>query len=714
MSEQIVGLIIWKSIRSALYNSKQTLTSTSTTNNNIDIMKIFSSAVLVLDACACTSLLLAFSHFSPASAMTANPSPFAVTQPDGRTIDLKVNGDDNDNWMSDMEGYTVLRDPTTGFFVYAEPADDGQLQPSEEAVFEKQHHTDINGKDITLAGIGKENQNRKPAKKQKNLRPSKKDCTDELCSDENESPSLRGLGGFRDGDEQDEAANNALSSSDDPSRGLKSTEGTLRNLVVLMRWADHADRVLPTTENIDVLMNQRGPHQFCPTGSVRDVFLESSYGALNLESVVTPWIPINDTEIYFANGNRGLTSQIWGALRFALQYLDENNLVQFSDFDVDQDGKIDSITFLHSGYGAEWGGIDSSERFYLDRIWSHQWAINRNPFTSSDGVMVQEYHISPALWATRGSEIGRIGVIAHEMGRFLGMPDLYDKNGVGKGIGSYDLMANSWGWDGSQFYPPHMSAWTKQALGWLDAVEPALGLNTIEASEVQDPTQPQLYKITEGFPEGEYLLIENRQRLGYDSIMPQGGLAIWHVDMTSDLGGRRFKLSLSEEGHPGQENWPNNGKHYGVALLQADGYFELERGVNVGDMDDLFHARGLDEITPCLEPGKCQYPNTDAYQGGVVTPTNVFITDISVSGRIMTFNYNTAQPQRTSDSTSAPTSDFTMAPTYKSTTLSTNSPAKEDQQTICHAKKKICSSSSQCCSGECKKKVRGQIFGQCL
>jgi hypothetical protein len=298
---------------------------------------------------------------------------------------------------------------------------------------------------------------------------------------------------------------------------------------------------------------------------------------------------------------------------------------------------------------------------------------------------VNEYHISSGLWGLDGVGIARIGVITHELAHFLGLPDMYDRDGGGRGIGTYGLMGNAWGWDGTQYYPPHMSAWSKLALGWTTAVKPVEGINTIEATQVSNPTYGQVYWIQHGFPEGEFLLIENRQRIGYDKHLPQTGLLIWHVDYglgtPSD-----FRKSLNTEGFPGQEGWPKNGYHYGVSLLQADGLYDLERGADVGDKGDFFHGLGVDELIPCQDSTSCQYPNTDAYQGGVITRTNNFITDISVTGNVMTFRYHvgsgdddssripTSSPSSTPTSPE-PTTEPTMSPTFEPSSSPTATPS---------------------------------------
>lgn len=525
------------------------------------------------------TVMLGFLSYTvtPSMAMSAAPFGFFEEQPDGSEVCLHIEGDEFFHRIHDCHGFTVLKD--RGWFVYAERGQDGRLVPSGLRVGQA---------DPAAAGLSK---NILPDAAIRNAR-------------RNAMSIPQQAGGV----------------AGEPEGVAASVPASLKNLVVLLRFADHASRAVPPTTDIDVLMNAVGGHpSLAPTGSVRDVFLQNSYGQFTLNSTVAYWITLPQTEAYYANNDSGLTTRTHEALRYALNVLDADPNFQFADFDQDSDGYIDAITFLHSGYGAEWGGTSADGANYVNRMWSHKWAIFPS-WISSDGVRVYEYHISPGIWGTSGTNIGRIGVIAHETGHFLGLPDLYDGSG-GSGIGSWGLMANSWGFDGSQLYPPHLCAWSKINLGWMTATN-ITGGGTFTAPQAE--TSATAYRIDLGYASGEYLLIENRQPVGFDGRIPQGGLCIFHIDE---------QASYTTEGYPGQVNWPQNGNHYRVALLQADGQYDLERGRDRGDSTDPYRGGYVTEIGPNT------VPNTDGYQGGNIVVTNNRIFNISASGSTMTFNF---------------------------------------------------------------------------
>ena len=531
-------------------------------------MKLKSKLALVAAAVGfCGQMALA----PIAMANQANPNPVLERQPDGTFIEIRVKGDEHFNWNEDKDGYTILRDK--GWYKYAEKGNNGHLKASNHLVGK------ANPKALGL---------------QKRLKPSAavQAKTSKRISAASETQKIAPL-------------------------------GAVNNLVVMIRFANHNGRDLPSVAQVDTLFNAVGGDPvLAPTGSIRDLYLENSYNQLQLNSSVHAWITLSQTEAYYANGQSG-DQTLWEGLREALTELDKT--VDFSNFDSDGDGTIDAIAFLHSGYGAEWGGTDSDGAGQNDRIWSHRWAMQSSAWTSEEGVTVNDYHISPALWGTAGSDIGRIGVIAHETGHFFGLPDLYDTDSSGgAGIGSYGLMANSWDFDGTQYCPPHFSPWSKTRLGWYS---PQTISDAGEYSLREAEQHPDVYKISQGFPNGEYLLVENRQNSGFDCSMPQGGLAIWHIDEQADH---------NTEGYPGQRRWPENGNHYQVALLQADGAYELEKGTDRGDAADVFHGQGVNGIGE----GPGGHPNTDTYQNGLINQTGNNISDISNSGATMTFCLN--------------------------------------------------------------------------
>ena len=280
---------------------------------------------------------------------------------------------------------------------------------------------------------------------------------------------------------------------------------------------------------------------------------------------------------------------------------------------------------LHSGYGAEFAGDDCYGQKNENRIWSHQAGNLQWSHPQVDLEIPSQYYVASALRNKCKSEIVRVGIVAHEIGHQLGLPDLYDKTWEGNGIGNFDQMARCWGWDGSGLYPPTLSAWSKIALNWLTPLEISSSGSYALGPSAQ---VPHAYIIKEGYPEGEYLLIENRQPIGFDAQLPQGGIAIWHIDEKAD--------DQNDRGYLGQEGWPKNGNHYKVALLQADGNHDLEMKVNTGDDGDLWHNNSkLSILGPSIK--KNVVPNSDAYQDGNVYETGIWIHEFSESGTYMSF-----------------------------------------------------------------------------
>jgi hypothetical protein len=166
-----------------------------------------------------------------------------------------------------------------------------------------------------------------------------------------------------------------------------------------------------------------------------------------------------------------------------------------------------------------------------------------------------------------------------------------------------------------------LSAWSKARLGWITPQTPYDGgedQNRVARSEGYATTEVphHVYKIGDGefgFPLNEYLMIEYRK-----TDWMKGGIAIYHVDEQPG--------NYNKEGYPGQIQdeikWPSNGNHYKIALMAADGNYDLEKRINQGNSDDLFSiGQSLLPSTDANGP----FPNTDSYQKGDINRTGVQI-----------------------------------------------------------------------------------------
>jgi immune inhibitor A len=157
------------------------------------------------------------------------------------------------------------------------------------------------------------------------------------------------------------------------------------------------------------------------------------------------------------------------------------------------------------------------------------------------------------------------GVLCHEFGHLLGLPELYAPGNLPQeGIGVWGLMGQgTWVDHGDR--PPHLDAWSKLRLGWVDV---ATITETTRGVVLPAVTRaPRVVRIP-ALPDRrtEYYLLENRRREGADAKLPGEGILVWHVD--ERVGGFR-----SAQTHAA---------HKLLHLVEADGRGDLDRGHAAG------------------------------------------------------------------------------------------------------------------------------------
>jgi immune inhibitor A len=181
--------------------------------------------------------------------------------------------------------------------------------------------------------------------------------------------------------------------------------------------------------------------------------------------------------------------------------------------------------------------------------------------------------------ASQRENLGSFGVLCHEFGHLLGLPELYAPGGAThEGIGVWGLMGQGT-WLGRGEQPPHPSAWSKMTMGWADVrLVMTSGPVTLAAAD----RTGQVIKIWARSAETPwaYYLIENRQRRGTDGRLPGAGLLVWRID-------DRVRGVRTSQSDP---------ERMRVTLVQADGRDDLRvghrAGGNRGDATDPWHGLG--------------------------------------------------------------------------------------------------------------------------
>jgi M6 family metalloprotease-like protein len=512
-----------------------------------------------------------FTSFAQRSNCPVSPEPYTHQLSNGNSLTLISKGNEAVHYLETSDGYTVLKNEK-GIFEYAIIGPDGNLTLSGIAAQNNAEGIPAFGKNSIA----------------KHLRYSKNQ-TDMLIQYHNQL---------------DEVKNTGLGKAG----GIFPPTGNRKIVVLLVQYPN-----LPATisvSNFNLLFNQPN---FSGTGSFKDYYLKSTYGQLNITTDVYGWFMADSGYKYYGKSsspNYSLATRnlLIGAINAA------DSAVNFANYDTDNDGIVDAIMILHAGLGAEESSLPNSG----DYIWSFRSTLSSSSSPTKDGKKFSAYAMFPEKRSNGGlGGIVGIGVISHEFGHILDLPDLYATNFNGsagpEGVGNYAIMAGG-GWIGGEKVPCMHDAWSKMQLGWLTPVTiTAPGIYTIPKGSVDSNFA---YRINTT-RSNEYFLIESRQRKGQDLYLPGRGLAIWHAN-TQKAG----KLSVAGN------NANNDTSNLGLGLMQADGERDLEFGNNRGDGGDLYPGTSNNKaFTPNTNPGSQLY-----YKVGTTRQnSNIYITNITLN-----------------------------------------------------------------------------------
>jgi len=554
----------------------------------------------------------------------ANPKPVELSQPDGTRIKISLKGDEFYHWNEDDKGYTVFKDTATRNWVYGEKDADGTVRAGKYKV---------GAHDPATIGLQKHQLDVEKVKRGKTRRA------------ERDSSSPFHVWGPR-----------TVTGAQSPAVPAKVPilTGTMKNLVILARFAGEAATY--TQAQFDSLFNQIGytGGGDGAVGSVKDYYNEVSYNKLSVDSTVSVWVTLPQTYDYYGqNDAYGWDLRPREMVRDAIDALEAAGF-DFATVDGNGDGEVDGLTIIHSGRGEELTGNDP------DYIWSHQWSLGALAVTY-DGVTMDMYHTEPEVrgWDSTSSTWGivRIGVICHETGHFLGLPDLYDYGYDSQGAGDFCLMAGGSGNGDYGTSPAHMSAWCKKTLGWAAATQISPAITPYSLPRIED-NDGALYLLRDpAFPANEYFLVENRQGYGFDSALPgtTRGVLIWHVD----------------------ESMPDNDDqtHYMVDLEEASGTQHLAQNTNAGNDQDYFRLGNNTGFGDSTTPNSISYP-PGSYN------LNRLMRDISASGNPMSFYLDDpTPPANIANVYDGTTPGVDIAKTGSSTELSANWTASGDPET---------------------------------
>jgi M6 family metalloprotease-like protein len=545
----------------------------------------------------------------PVFAGPASPELLTLTNPDGTSFKARIRGDEFQNWTEAENGYSVVKNPASKYWEYAEKASDGAFRNSGKV---------FTPNAIPLPDIPKW------------LKPDRNTRSEEIHNRMIKDIFLERRAPASSKSSMGAAAVESAAGDWVPT----PVSGTRKMLVILVNFADRSLVTTPGGWNSTIFDTSSG------VKSMANYYAQNSYGTLTVSPAAhtqtgnpAGLISVTVADKHPNCGSNSDYTTETTIMNHALAQAAKN--VDFAGFDSDGNGTLEqselSIYFIFAGY-------EASGSSKTPNIWAHAWG--GDPGLTAGGKKV-------ARWALNGElndsdKQHPMGVIAHEMGHALcGLPDLYDTTYTNAGLGIFSLMAGgSWGADTNESggaTPVGLDAWSRQYLGWSTPVTPSANGTHDIPLPLSSPSSS--YKFVNSAVTGtEYFLAENRYPSGWDLGMKsqlgtswQGGLLMLHVDITSGT-----------EGSNDINKYAAN-THQGVMAEEANSTdCSLVNGTCWGSANTLFYSGNNNIFTDTSSPNSKFYGGSASGFGvlSISEPEQTMSAQFSIPATSLTITAN--------------------------------------------------------------------------
>jgi len=301
-----------------------------------------------------------------------------------------------------------------------------------------------------------------------------------------------------------------------------------RGLVVLAAFKDVPYQATNDNAGMWEMMNKSGYNYQGATGSARDYFIAQSDSAYMPEfDVAGPVTLPQNRAFYGANtAGEGTDANRQQMVIDACKLVD--NEVNFALYDNDNNGLVDFVYIVYAGIG------ENDKNSVPEAIWAHTWDVS-NKNCKLDGKRLAKYACSGEVDGPTGNRNG-IGVICHEFGHVIGLPDYYDTKYSTNYLNW--LTPNYWStmdqgcYNNGAMTPPNYSIFDKYFMGWETPVllpkdkqhYVRMGTDCKNAYQITGGTSLKPYTTTD-----TVYYIENRQQVGWDAGLPSHGMIVWQV-----------------------------------------------------------------------------------------------------------------------------------------------------------------------------------------